>query len=114
LDHAEFVDAWRHGRLRVAVNQRLAGQLVSQRLLLPFVGIAIIGLGIALVLWGQIWVGIAVGIVGIVVPRLIKRSAGHFLLGQIATDADLFRAARDAGAITLVDDTNPANAETRR
>jgi len=101
MTHAEFVTAWREGRISIAIDATAAASFLSARLLLPFIGIAIIGSGIALVLWGWLWTGLAVGAIGIVIPRLIKRSARHFLLSQIATDADLFAAGVAAGVIRI-------------
>ena len=107
MSHAEFVEAWREGRIAVAIDAAAAAAFLSARLLLPFAGIAIIGAGIALVLWGWIWIGLAVGAVGIAVPRLIKRGARRFLLSQIATDADLYRAGVAAGVIRIVPNDDP-------
>jgi hypothetical protein len=109
MSHAEFVAAWQEGRIAVAIDAAAAAAFLSARLLLPFVGIAIIGAGIALVLWGWIWSGLALGAVGIVVPRLIKRGARQFLLRQIATDADLYSAGLAAGVITIVANDDPGH-----
>jgi hypothetical protein len=102
MTHAEFVAAWQEGRIAVAIDAAAAAAFLSARLLLPFVGIAIIGAGIALVLLGWIWSGLVLGALGIVVPRLIKRGARRFLLSQIATDAELYGAGIAAGVITIV------------
>lgn len=102
MTHAEFVAAWREGRVAVTVDAAAAATFVSARLLLPLVAIAVIGLGIGIIFWGWLWTGIGVGALGIVVPRLIKRSARHFLLSQIATDPELFAAGVAAGAIRIV------------
>jgi hypothetical protein len=102
VTHAEFVAAWRAGRIEVAIDPAAAARFVSARLLLPFVGIAVIGVGIALVLWGWLWTGIGVGAIGILVPRVIKRGARSFLLSHIATDPDLFAAGMAAGVIEVV------------
>lgn len=110
MDHAEFVAAWRSARVRVDVDAAAAAAFLSARLLLPFVGIAVIGLGIALILWGRTWIGLSVGAVGIIVPRMIKRGARSFLLGHIATDADLYRAALHAGVLRIVDAAPPNEA----
>jgi hypothetical protein len=102
MTHAEFVAAWQEGRIAVAIDAAAAAAFLSARLLLPFVGIAIIGAAIALVLLGWIWSGLVLGALGIVVPRLIKRGARRFLLSQIATDAELYGAGIAAGVITIV------------
>ena len=102
MTHAEFVAAWREGRVNVAIDPAPAAAFLSARLLLPFVAVAVIGIGIGLVLWGRIWLGLGVGALGILVPRLIKRGARGFLLGHIATDPELYAAGVAAGVIRIV------------
>lgn len=102
MRHDEFVEAWREGKVAVAVDSPAAAAFLSARLLLPFVAVAVIGGGIALVLAGWIWVGLALGAAGIIVPRLIKRGARRFLLSQIATDAQLYADGVAAGAIRVL------------
>jgi hypothetical protein len=102
MTHADFVEAWRGGRVEVHADPAAAAVFLSSRLLLPFVAVAIIGVGIGLVLWGALWSGISVGALGIVGPRLIKRGARGFLLSQIASDSKLFDSAVRAGALRVV------------
>jgi hypothetical protein len=109
MSHAEFVGAWREGRIAVAIDAGAAAAFLSARLLLPFVAIAVIGAGIALALSGSIWTGLAVGALGIAVPRLIKRGARRFLLSQIATDAGLYGAGVAAGVIRIVPTDEPGH-----
>jgi hypothetical protein len=102
VTHDEFVAAWREGRIAIAVDSAAAARFLSARLLLPFVAIAVIGAGIALVLSGWLWTGVGVGALGIVGPRLVTRGARGFLLSRIATDPELYAAGMAAGAIRLV------------
>lgn len=99
LDHKTFVTAWRADEIEVAVDPLRAARLMSSRMLLPFVAIAVIGFGIGLVLWGWMWTGIAIGSLGILGPRLIKRSAAGMLLQQVEHDAELYRDAVACGAV---------------
>ncbi len=108
MQHAQFVEAWREGRVMVAVDPQAAPSFLAARLLLPFVAIAVIGAGIGLVLWGHIWTGLAVGALGIVVPRLIKRGAVRFILANLATDEALYADALRSGVLQI----QPANVET--
>lgn len=101
LAHGDFVAAWREGRIRVDVDPLAARQLVGARLMLPYIASAVIGLGIGLVLWGWLWTGLVVGGSGVVVSRLVRRSAPGFLLERLAEDAALYDAALDAGALRL-------------
>ena len=99
LDHATFVTAWHAGKIEVAIDPLRASGLMSSRMLLPFVAIAVIGFGIGLVLWGWMWTGVGIGAAGILVPRLIKRSSAGMLLQQVEHDAELYRAAVACGAV---------------
>jgi hypothetical protein len=107
VTHDEFVAAWREGRVAVAVDPAAAARFLSGRLLLPFVAIAVIGAGIALVLCGWLWIGIGVGALGVLGPRLIKRGARGFLLDRVATDPELYAAGMAAGAIRVVPQEAP-------
>lgn len=111
MSHAEFVDAWRAGRVSVEIDPLRAGSFLSARLLLPFIAVAVIGFGIAVVLWGWTWLGLVIGAIGIVGPRLIKRGAGGFLLAHIADDAQLFEGALRIGAVRVVTAGSPKEAE---
>lgn len=102
MNHAGFVAAWRAGSVRVEIDPKAAEAFVAARLLLPFAAVAVIGLGIALLLWGWMWTGLAVAASGVVLPRLIKRSARGFLLAQIAADPLLYDDALRAGAVRVL------------
>jgi hypothetical protein len=91
MTHAEFVDAYAGGRLKVVVDPSAAARYLSARLMLPFFAIPVLGAGIALVLVGWIWVGIAVSAAGFIAPRLIKRSAPNFVLAQAVQNEEIFR-----------------------
>ncbi|MGH8617770.1 MAG: hypothetical protein ACREUW_08750 [Burkholderiales bacterium] len=99
MEHAEFVVAYQRGEVRVVVDPKLAARFMSARLLLPFVALPVIGGGIALALTGWIWSGLAVIAAGIIGPRLIKRSAPHFVLTQALADASFYADATRAGVL---------------
>lgn len=90
LGHAEFLTAYRNGSLIVNFDPKAAAAFLSARLLLPLFMLPLLGIGVALALTGWIWSGLAVIALGIVVPRLIKRGAPHFLMQQILHDAALY------------------------
>lgn len=102
MDHAQFIGAWRRHEIDVAIDPRAAAAFLSARLLLPFVAVAVIGIGIAVVLSGWIWTGLTIGALGMLVPRLIKRGAGGFLLQHIADDPQLYADALKAGALQII------------
>lgn len=91
MNHAEFVGAYGAGKIKVDIDPRNAARYISARLLLPLVMMPVIGIGIALALTGWIWAGITVLALGIIVPRLIKRSAPHFVLTQALEDERIYR-----------------------
>jgi hypothetical protein len=86
MTHTEFVAAYQRGEIRVEIEPQGAARLVSARMLLPLVAMPVLGLGVALALIGWIATGLALIAVGFIVPRLIKRSAPHFLLHQALQD----------------------------
>ena len=90
LNHAEFAAAYRAGRITVEFDPKQAARLLSAQLLLPFMTLPVLGAGVALALTGWLWTGLALIALGIMVPRLIKRSAPHFLLTQALDDKALF------------------------
>lgn len=86
MTHAEFLTAYDQGTIKVEIDPAGAAQYLSARLLLPFVALPVLGVGVALALSGWIWTGLSVIAAGIVVPRLLKRSAPRFLLTQALQD----------------------------
>lgn len=101
MTHAEFVDAHRNGTLRFTCDPQRAARFLSARLLLPLMMMPAIGVGIALALTGKVWVGLAVIALGIVLPRLIKRSAPRFLLMQALQDEKLYLELTQAGIMNV-------------
>jgi hypothetical protein len=101
LNHLEFVSAYRAGHVTVTFDPRRSAQLLSARLLLPVVTLPVLGLGVGLALMGWLWSGLAVIALGFIVPRVIKRSAPHFLLTQMLEDAHQYDAICKAGVMQL-------------
>ena len=91
MTHTEFRDAFEYGRIKVEVDPAAAAKYLSTRLLLPFVMLPVLGVGVALTLTGWIWTGLVVIAVGIVMPRLVKRSATHFVLTHALEDEQIYR-----------------------
>ena len=90
MTHAEFVSAYREGRITVEFDPTRAAKFLSARLLLPLMVLPLLGIGVALALMGWLWSGLMVIATGIIAPRLIKRSAPHFLLTQMLSDEKLY------------------------
>lgn len=100
--HGEFVAAYRSGTISVNFDPVAAARFLSARLLLPLFMLPVLGIGVALALTGWIWTGLIVIALGIIVPRLIKRGAPHFLLQQVLGDEDLYRDVLRAGVMHVV------------
>jgi hypothetical protein len=103
LTHAEFITAYRAGRIKVAFDPPRAAKYLSARLLLPLFMLPVLGAGVALALLGWLWSGLAVIALGIIAPRLIKRSAPHFLLTQALEDETVFNELTHAHILLLTD-----------
>lgn len=101
MTHAEFVNAYSKGLLKVAVDPVAAPKYLSARLLLPLIMMPVLGAGIALALIGWIWTGLGVLAVGFITPRLIKRSAPHFILNQALQNETIYNEVTQAGILLI-------------
>ena len=101
MTHTEFVAAYAGGRVKVAIDQAAASKYLSARLLLPLMMMPVVGIGIALALTGRIWTGLAIIAAGIIVPRLIKRSAPHFVLTQALQDERIYGEVTRTGILQI-------------
>lgn len=102
LTHAEFVAACRDGQVIVNFDPKAAARFLSAQLLLPLVMMPVLGIGVALALTGWVWTGLAVIALGIIVPRLIKRGAPHFLMQQALADPDLYQELLRSGVMQVL------------
>jgi hypothetical protein len=101
MTHDEFVSAYGAGKIKVDIDPRNAARYISARLLLPLVMMPVLGIGIALALTGWIWTGVTVLVLGIITPRLIKRSAPHFVLTQAVQHEEIYREVTQAGILQV-------------
>jgi hypothetical protein len=101
MTHAQFINAYAGGQIKVHVDAVAASGYLSARLMLPFFVIPVLGAGIALVLVGWIWIGLAVIAIGFIAPRLIKRSAPHFVLSQAVQNEEIYRELTQAGILQI-------------
>jgi hypothetical protein len=102
MTHAEFLAAYTRGEIKVEVDPAGAARFLSRQLLLPLVAMPVAGIGVALTLIGWIYTGLAVIAVAFVVPRLIKRSAQHFVFQQALADASVYEETTRAGILRVV------------
>ncbi len=101
MSHAEFIEAYATGRVRVDVDSAAAARFVSARLLLPLVTLPFLGIGVGAALIGWIWTGLAIIILAMAARWIIRRSAGHFVLTQSLADGDFSRAAVDGCVLKI-------------
>ena len=101
MKHSEFVDAYAEGRIKVTIDPALAAKYLSARLMLPFFIMPVLGAGIALALLGWIWAGLAAIAAGMIAPRLIKRSAPHFVLNQAVQNEEIYRQLTQTGILRI-------------
>ena len=113
MTHSEFISAYRAGRITVEFDAKRAARLLSARLLLPLMTLPVLGIGVGLALSGWQWTGLSVIALGIIVPRLIKRAAPHFLLTQMLDDERQYDEIRKAGVLQIVDSVKPPSTPHR-
>jgi hypothetical protein len=106
VTHAEFVAAWREGRLRVQVDRAAAAHAVSARLMLPLVLLPVMGAGIALALVGRYWIGAVVFLAALLLRFIVRRSAAGFVLQRALEDERFYAAALASGLLKLGSDPN--------
>lgn len=102
LSHRDFVNAFHDGAITITFDPKSTARFISARLLLPLFMMPVLGIGVALALSGWIWTGLAVIALGIIVPRIIKRGAPHFLMQQMMEDEGLYRDVMHAGIMQVV------------
>jgi len=99
MTHAEFVDAWRGARVRV--DAKGAAQMVSARLMLPFVLLPVMGLGVALAIVGHYLLGGSIFAAALLLRYAVRRSAGGYVLQRALADERFYAEALEAGLIRL-------------
>ena len=102
MNHAEFTAAYARGEIKIEIDPKEAARFISARLLLPFVMMPVLGIGVALALLGWIFTGLAVIALGIIAPRLIKRSAPHFVFQQALNDPAVYEVVTKSGLLRVV------------
>lgn len=100
MTHAEFIAAYREGRLQVQVDKSAAARMVSARLLLPFVLLPVLGLGVALALVGHFIVGALIFLAALTLRFAVRRSAPGFVLQRALADERFYAAALASGLLT--------------
>lgn len=88
--HEDFRAGLPAGRFRVVVNPKLARRFVAQRLLLLVVVMPLVGVGIALALMGQTWLGAGLVAAGVLLNRVVMWQAPRLLLQMALRDPAVY------------------------
>jgi hypothetical protein len=99
MTHAEFVAAYRAGRLQAQVDRAAAARLVSARMMLPLVLLPVMGLGVALALVGYFVAGALVFLAAIAFRFAVRRSAPGFVLQRALQDERFYDDAVASGLL---------------
>jgi hypothetical protein len=101
MSHADFIEAYRSGSVRVDIDSTAAARYLSSRLLLPLFMLPVLGLGVALALTGWLWTGLSIIGAATIAPILIKRSARHFVITQALHDEKFYADAVVSGVLEV-------------
>ena len=99
MTHAEFVEAYRQGRLKVQVDKPAAARMVSARLMLPLVLLPVMGLGVALALVGYLAFGALVFVAALGLRYAVRRSAPGFVPQRALADERFYAEAIASGLL---------------
>jgi hypothetical protein len=84
--HAQFVRAYAEGTIEIGIDRAAAARHVSERLLLPFMLMPLLGLGVGLALVGYLLSGIAVFLGALALRALVRASSRGFVLNRSLQD----------------------------
>jgi hypothetical protein len=101
MTHADFIQAYREGRIQVSVDRAAAARLVSGRMMLPFVLLPILGLGVALALVGHLVWGIVVFLGALAFRFLVRASSHGFVLTRALEDPAFYEEMRSRGILAV-------------
>ena len=101
VSHDDFQAGMAAGRVRVIINPKLARRFVSQRLLLLVFLLPLIGIGIALALSGQLWLGGGMVALGVIINRVLMHQAGKITLHLALREAKAYEAATQNGVMEV-------------
>ncbi len=101
VSHEEFRAGLPAGRFRVIVDPKLARRFVAQRLMLLVVLMPLIGVGIALALTGQRWLGAAMVAAGVLLNRVVAWQAPKILLQMAQRDARVYEYVTQNGLLEV-------------
>ena len=93
IPHKEFKTGLPRGRFHVIVNPERAQKYIKHKLFVVGIALPMIGIGAALALSGYPWAGLPLVLIGILLPRYIKKQAPKILLYLAQNDAKTYQEA---------------------
>ena len=93
--HQEFKTGLPRGRFLVIVNPERAQKYIKHKLMVVAIALPMIGIGAALAISGYPWAGAPLVLIGILLPRYIKKQAPKILLYLAQNDAKTYQEAID-------------------
>lgn len=93
IPHQEFKTGLPRGRFRVIVNPERAQKYIKHKLMVVALALPMIGIGAALAISGYPWAGAPLVLIGILLPRYIKKQAPKILLYLAQNDAKTYQEA---------------------
>ena len=93
IPHQEFKTGLPRGRFRVIVNPERAQKYIKHKLMVVALALPMMGIGAALALSGYPWAGAPLVLIGILLPRYIKKQAPKILLHLAQNDAKTYQEA---------------------
>jgi hypothetical protein len=93
VPHQEFKTGLPYGRFRVIVNPERAQKYIKHKLMVIALALPMISIGAALAISGYPWAGAPLVLIGILLPRYIKKHAPKILLHLAQNDAKTYQEA---------------------
>jgi hypothetical protein len=95
VPHQEFKTGLPRGRFHVIVNPERAQKYIKHKLMVVAIALPMIGIGAALAISGYPWAGAPLVLIGILLPRYIKKQAAQILLYLAQNDVKTYKEAID-------------------
>jgi hypothetical protein len=99
MTHAEFVAAYREGKLTVHVDQKAAAQFVSGRMMLPLFLLPVFGVAVAVALAGHFIAGALLFVAALAFRFAVRRTSPGFVLKRALEDAGFYEHAVQVGLL---------------
>jgi len=107
MTHADFVNAYRAGRVKVTIDRNSAKRFVAGRGLLPFVLLPVLGISVAIALIGHVIVGAIVFLLALGLRWLVRASAQGFVLQHALQDEHFYKDVVAARVLRVEEEPQP-------